>query len=415
VRSTLFDFVYCTKEVRDSPYKRVLVGFTQKLVQAGYGRPTINVHLRSALGVLALANRLGAKIAALDEAWVEGFARRVSQCRRPSYSRDYQLTLRHGAQLFLAHLRSVGLVITFRAQCRPPDPVLLTAFGQWMHQQRGASNATVYIYSVPIRALLGRLGHDPGRYDAQHLRQFVLDSTQSCKTAVAKRCTTALRMFLRFLIVEGKCPATLLGAIPVVAHWSLSSLPRYLNPDDIERIINTCDQSTRRGRRNRAILLLLARLGLRAGDIVQLRLNDVDWKEGWIHLSGKGRRQTRLALTHEIGAALARYLRRDRSSRDSEALFIRLVPPFQGLSSHAAVSVLVRGCMRKAGITPLVRGAAHVLRHSAATSMLQQGASLQQIATILRHESLQSTQIYAKVDVCAMRKVAQPWPRVQPC
>jgi site-specific recombinase XerD len=284
-----------------------------------------------------------------------------------------------------------------------------------MKQQRGASNATVYTYSVPIRALLDRLGHDPGRYDAQRLRKFVLKSTPTGKAAVAKRCITGLRMFLRFLIAEGKCPASLLGAIPAVAQWSLSSLPRYLDPEDIERLVNTCDTSTRRGRRNRVILLLLARLGLRAGDIVHLRLNDVDWKEGWIHLFGKGRRHTRLPLTQEIGAALATYLRRDRQSRDNDALFIRLVPPFREMASSSAVSWLVRGHMLNAGIIPSVKGAAHILRHSAATSMLRQGATLQQIATILRHESLQSTQIYAKVDVRAMHTVAQPWPSAHPC
>jgi site-specific recombinase XerD len=206
-----------------------------------------------------------------------------------------------------------------------------------------------------------------------------------------------------------------MGAIPVVAQWRLSSLPRYLHPKEVERLIDTCDQSTSSGRRNRAILLLLARLGLRAGDIVKLRLTDIDWKEGWIHLCGKGRRQTRLALTQEIGAALAAYLQQDRLPVDCDALFLRLISPFQGLSSHVPVSLLVRRCMRRAGITSPGGGAAHILRHSAATSMLRQGASLQQIAVILRHRSLQSTQIYAKVDVSAMREIAQPWPRVQPC
>ncbi len=415
MRSALFDFTFCTQEVLNSPHRRVLHGFMQKMAQAGYARTTIHRHLRAAMGALGWANRQGVEIVALDESWIDGFARRLSQCRRPRYSRDYQLTLRHGVRLFLEYLRNVGLVTTVGAQRPSSDPALLTAFSRWMHQQRGASNATVYIYSIPIRSLLGSLGQDPRRYDAQRLRKFVLESTQGCKSAVAKRCTTALRMFLRFLVSEGQCPASLMGAIPVVAQWRLSSLPRYLHPKEVERLIDTCDQSTPSGRRNRAILLLLARLGLRAGDIVNLRLTDIDWKEGWIHLCGKGRRQTRLALTQEIGAALAAYLQQDRLPVDCDALFLRLISPFQGLSSHVPVSLLVRRCMRRAGITSPGRGAAHILRHSAATSMLRQGASLQQIAVILRHRSLQSTQIYAKVDVSAMREIAQPWPRVQPC
>jgi site-specific recombinase XerD len=222
-------------------------------------------------------------------------------------------------------------------------------------------------------------------------------------------------MFLRFLIAEGHCPAALLGAIPTLAHWRLSSLPRHLPPEDVERLIASCDVSSPVGLRDRAIMLLLARLGLRAGDIVGLRLQDIDWKNAWISVCGKGRQQTRLPLSREVGGAIVAYLQEGRPSANTDTLFLRSRAPFRALGSHCAVSVLVDRAIRRTGIERPSRGAAHLLRHSLASSMLRQGASLQDIAAVLRHRSVQTTQIYAKVDVTALMQIAQPWVEVAPC
>lgn len=222
-------------------------------------------------------------------------------------------------------------------------------------------------------------------------------------------------MFLRFLIAEGHCPAALLGAIPTLAHWHLSSLPRHLPPEDVERLIASCDVSSPVGLRDRAIMLLLARLGLRAGDIVGLRLQDIDWKNACISVSGKGRQQTRLPLSREVGGAIVAYLQEGRPSANTDTLFLRSRAPFRALGSHCAVSVLVDRAIRRTGIERPSRGAAHLLRHSLASSMLRQGASLQDIAAVLRHRSVETTQIYAKVDVTALMQIAQPWVEVTPC
>jgi site-specific recombinase XerD len=295
------------------------------------------------------------------------------------------------------------------------DPALLVSFCDWMRQQRGTCDATLYGYSIPVRDLLKKLGEDPGTFDAQNLRQFILDTSQRCGWASAKKCTTAVRMFLRFLIADGKCAAGLDASIPALAHWRLSSLPRYLQSDEVERVIASCDPATPVGRRDRAILLLLARLGLRAGDIVQLRLDDLDWTQAAIRVSGKGRRQTLLPLTQEIGDAIATYIKDGRPQTGADTLFIRSRAPFRALASHCAISVVVARAMRRAGVTCPSRGAAHVLRHFVASSMLRQGASLQEIAVILRHRSITTTEIYAKVDVVALRQIAQPWPEVTSC
>jgi site-specific recombinase XerD len=222
-------------------------------------------------------------------------------------------------------------------------------------------------------------------------------------------------MFLRFLVSEGKCAAGMDAAIPRIAHWKLSALPKYLQEDEVERVIASCDLTTANGKRDRAILLLLARLGLRAGDIIQLRITDIDWKGASISVSGKSKRLTQLPLTQEVGQAIVDYLQQGRPRSDTEMLFVRALAPFTAFERSIAISCLVRRAMCRAGIARPSRGAAHVLRHSAATSMLRNGGTLQDIATILRHRSIMTTQIYAKVDVDALRDIAQPWPEELPC
>jgi len=314
----------------------------------------------------------------------------------------------HGARLFLTYLREAR-IIALHAQPPVHDPALLLAFCQWMRQQRGATDLTLHQYSIYIRELLGRLGERPSCFDARRLRAFVLERSHSWGPAVAQKCTTALRMFLRFLIAEGKCAVGLDAAIPTTAHWRLASLPRYLQSEEVERLIASCDQASAVGWRDRAILLLLARLGLRAGDIVHLRLSDIDWKGAWIHVCGKGRRHTRLPLTQEVGDAIVTYLNEGRPRTNADTLFIRCRAPFCAFSS-STVSHIVDKALRRAGVRRPSRGAAHLLRHSLATSMLRQGASLEDIAPVLRHRSIETTQIYAKVDIMALRQIAQPWP-----
>jgi site-specific recombinase XerD len=222
-------------------------------------------------------------------------------------------------------------------------------------------------------------------------------------------------MFLRFLISQGRCPDYLYASIPTFAHWRLSALPFYLQADQVEQVIASPDLASSLGRRNRAILLLLARLGLRASDIVQLRLDDLDWREGMIRVSGKGRRQTVLPMTQEVGDALAAYIKDHRPQADTDAVFVRSSAPYRAFTDSTAISILVARAMRRTGINCPKRGAAHILRHSVASSMLRQGVSLQEIAGVLRHRSIATTEIYAKVDVITLRQVAQPWPEVKAC
>jgi integrase/recombinase XerD len=413
--SQFFETPERIRAIRSSPSGELIEGFADYLFQSGYAKITARRHIRSAEHIALWAGRKGLAVCELEETDLERFGNHLTRCRCGRFSRVHPLDIIAGARLFVRHSQGVDEPAIKVADPTEVEPPLLKAFGEWMRVQRGTSDQTLYNYSIPIRALIRRFGEDPCELNARSLRQFVETQNRTGEWAAAKRCTTALRMFLRFLIAEGRCRAGLLGAIPVLPHWRLTSLPRYLPSDDVERIIASCDKSSPMGKRDRAILLLLARLGLRAGDIVQLRLQDIDWKGAWVHVSGKNRCHAQLPLSREVGQAIVAYLHEGRPEAHTDALFLRSRAPFRALRSHAAVSVLVARAMRRAGIKRSARGAAHMLRHSLASSMLRHGASLQEISALLRHRSVETTQIYAKVDVTALKEIAQPWPEVTSC
>jgi len=198
-----------------------------------------------------------------------------------------------------------------------------------------------------------------------------------------------------------------------MAQWRLTALPRYIHQEDVERLIATCDRASTLGLRDRAILLLLSRLALRASDVGQLQLSGVDWKGGTIIVSGKARRETRMPLPQEVGDAILEYLERARPTAKSGALFLCNTPPFHPFRPGSMYGITQRA-VRRAGIKAPSHGT-HMLRHSAATEMLRRGASLEQVRSVLRHRSPETTLVYAKVDLNALKEIAQPWPTVPPC
>lgn len=392
----------------------LLEGFACDLWHAGYSEITGRRHIRAAEHLIFWAGQSGIQIAEFQEQILAQFDRHLVSCRCSGYGQYDRVNLVYGAQLFMAYLQRAGVISAFGTDRNSQDPALLTSFCEWMRQRRGTKDSTLGTYGISIRGLLKHVGEDLQRLNAKNLRQFVLDKSRSQGLAATKNCTTALRMFLRFLIAEGRCPVNLDQAIPIVAQWRLSPLPRYLQSEDVEQIIDSCDIGSPVGRRDRAILLLLARMGFRAGDIVQMQLDDIDWKGASISITGKSRQQTRFSLTQEIGQTIIHYLQDGRPPTDTAALFVGCRAPFLAFANHCAISVIVARAMQRAGVHCPSGGAAHVLRHSVATSMLREGISLQDIAVVLGHRTITTTQVYAKVDRPTLQQIAQPWPEVQP-
>jgi site-specific recombinase XerD len=244
---------------------------------------------------------------------------------------------------------------------------------------------------------------------APHVTRFVMRHAHRLSPMRAGLMATALRSFFRYLRHRGAIATDLAGCVPTVPNWSLSTLPRFLPADEVERTLDGCDRKTSVGRRNHAILLLLARLGVRAGEVVGLSLDDFDWNTGQITIRGKGGKSAQLPLAADVGAALAAYLRHDRPKSATRSVFLRHRAPLVGFGNSSTISSLVRRALKHAGVESAHTGA-HVLRHSLATSLLRQGGSLDEIGELLRHQSPNTTAIYAKVDVAALHTLALPWP-----
>jgi len=412
--SKLFAAPARLRAIRSAPAGALVERFAEHLILRGYAEITARRHIRAAEHLVCWAIREGLAVRDVGARELRSFAGHLAHCRCGRYCCSKRTEIVGGARLFLNHVGGNERPSIRNREPEPNEPDLLRSFFAWMKERRGTSDAGLYNYGQPIRRLLHRINEDPSKLDAHLLRRFVLKESQPGRWA-ARRCRTAVRMFLRFLIAEGRCRAGLLGAIPVVPQWRLAPLPRPLPAEDVECLIVSCDRSSVFGRRDRAILLLLARLGLRAGDIVQMRLSDIDWKGAWVCVSGKNRRQVRLPLTQEVGQAVAAYIQDGRGKANTDALFLRGRAPYRPFANHCAVSMIVATAMQRAGVERPARGAAHLLRHSVASSMLRRGASLQEISTLLRHRSIGTTQIYAKVDVIGLQRIAQPWPQVVPC
>lgn len=299
-----------------------------------------------------------------------------------------------------------------RVVAATPIEELVERYSAYLLGQRGLAPSTVRNYVGVARVFLAWReaaagGLDLERLDAAAVSEFVLaEAGRSC-VGSAKCMVTRLRVFLRFLHVEGEIDQALMDAVPSVAGWRLAGLVKALDARSVTRLLASCDRRTRVGRRDFAIITLLWRLGLRAGEVAALRLGDLDWRSGVLLVRGKGSRQERLPLPADVGETLAGWLERGRPRRDSVFVFTRLRAPYGGLSAGAVSQIVRRACQR-AGL-PLV--GAHRLRHTAATEMLRAGGSLTEVGQVLRHRGRDVTSIYAKVDRLALAVVVQPWPR----
>ncbi len=286
------------------------------------------------------------------------------------------------------------------------DPQVAAYVG-WLRQDRGVTDETIRRYRAEIERLMPMLGA-PAQWDAATLRDAFERRSKEIPGSTAL-LATIMRSYLRFLIGRGQCRPALLHAMPSVRRYRLSALPRYIDPATIERIIAACPTGRPVEVRDKAIILLLARLGLRAGDIRDMRLDDIDWRSGQLKVKGKTRRPDRLPLPQGVGDAILAYLAAARPTAIEAHLFLRSQAPFRPFSSSAEIAGIVARTLERGGIEGLPTGS-HIFRHSLATNMLRSGAGLESIGTILGHSSPETTAIYAKTDLPMLLKIAQPWP-----
>jgi site-specific recombinase XerD len=394
--------------MREGPLGAYVDAFAQQLIDEDYAKASS----RYALQLVAdLGRWLGRRKIAASQLAKEHLDRYLEYRSR---HRRY----RSGDAAIVRRLLSLLLDKGVITQCRPiektPGERLEEQFRVYLERERRLAPATVFHYLVFARRFLTQYFAD-GELRLDRLRAtdvvgFVQrEAARLHHPKRSKLMTTALRSFLQYVHYCGLIGVDLRISVPTVASWSIASLPRALSSDEVQRLLSHCDRHTALGRRNWAILLLLARLGMRAGEVVGLALEDLDWQAAELRIRAHGGNSDRLPIPQDVGAALADYLRHARPACSSRRVFVRMRAPHRGFASSVAICCIVRRALERAGLNPAHKGA-HLLRHSVATHMLRQGASLAEIGELLRHRSPQTTMIYAKVDLDALRPLALPWP-----
>jgi site-specific recombinase XerD len=384
--------------------------FADDLNRDGYAPASAVRYIRGAAHLGCFVQRRGGALTTVDLNILDSFRRHLRRCRCPHFRRGKISYHAHfGVKLFHHHLVERGVCRRQPVPEAASVPTLVTTFCQWFRTHRGVKEPTLRHYARGATDLIGTLGEDVGQWKAQAVRNFLLERASQCGTPTTQKLITSLRAFLRFLNFRGECRDDLALAIPAVAHWRLARLPRCLSAEEVNRLIAASDGTTPGRLRDRAILLMLARLGLRSGDVAALRLGDIDWNNGTLQVMGKGRYQVRLPLPQDVGDALLRYLDYRPATAVTDRLFLRSIAPCRPFATGDGISSVVKHALKRANIDAPAKGA-HLLRHTAATEMLRNGVPLDQAGLVLRHRSIDMTAYYAKADVALLKQVAQPWP-----
>ncbi len=395
-----------SRVVVTGPLEPFVVGFAAELSRLGFKPVPVVQQLELVADLDGWLAAEGVGLAGLSSEVAEGFceARRAAGCTS-------RMTVRALGPL-LGYLRGLGVA----PPASTPAPVgaveeLLSRFRRYLEHERGLVPAAARGYVDKVRPFLERFDGADGlefeRVDVVEVRGFVVDVCPRLGRRSAQLTVVALRSLLRFLHLDGELERSLAGAVPSVAGWRLSELPKRLEPEQVEALLASCDRSTVAGVRDLAILTVLVRLGLRAGEVAGLSLEGIDWRAGEIVVCGKGERSERLPLPVDVGEAIVGYLRDGRpASAQGRTVFVRVVAPHCALTTGGITQVVVAAA-RRAGLGQIH---AHRLRHTAASEMLRAGATLAEVGQVLRHRRAASTAIYAKVDREALRQIARPWP-----
>jgi integrase/recombinase XerD len=333
-------------------------------------------------------------------------AQQVRPCRGDAAALRHLLEFLRGERVIPTEKRVSARLLTPAERCGQ-------AYEQHLREARGLARATIINYVPFIRSFLkDRFGSGLATLShlcARDVVGFVRRQAPRLHPKRAKLLTSALRSFLQYARYRGEVKLDLAAAVPIVANWSMSSIPRAIGTDAVRQLLASIDRRTAMGRRDYAILLLLARLGLRSGEVTFLELDDIDWNVGQLSVRGKSGPRSDLPLPSEVGKAIAAYLRRGRPRCTSRRVFLRAKAPLCGFRGPGSVGSIVRHRLQRARVDAPTHGT-HQFRHGLATEMLRQGASLDEIGEVLGHHNPQTTKIYTQVDLEALRTLALPWP-----
>jgi site-specific recombinase XerD len=387
------------------PLEPHVAGFAEELLRQGYSRSSAAQQVCFIAHLDRWMSAGGVELDGLSAPLIERY---LAERRSAGYVEYRSVRALRPLREFLAPLGVLPV-----PQVVPPGPVeeLLGRYRGYLIGERGLTSGTARGYVDLVRPFAATRLHggvlDFASLTAADVTGFVLGACPGRAVGSAKLIVCSLRSLLGWLHVTGATPVSLVSAVPSVAGWRLSALPKGLEPGQLRRLLAACDRRMATGRRDYAIMLLLARLGLRAGEVAHLGLGDIDWRHGEVAIVGKGNRAERLPLPADVGAAIAAYLRRGRpGTAEGRSVFVRVHAPHRALTT-GGVTMVVFGAAQRAGLPKMH---AHRLRHTAATAMLRAGSPLPEVGQVLRHRSPLTTAIYAKVDRDALAVLARPWP-----
>lgn len=391
------------------PYTRFVDAYQRHLLDLGHRDWTVSAKVLSARHFcrwLVLTDQCLSDVRDTD---VDRFADHECHCKGARRSVPIHRRYVSEVRSFVRFLVEGG-VVEATSVPRPERGPEIAAWLDWLRRHKGLSDSTLRNYEGYLRKLLPLIGTDPSRYEPLQLRTAFLERCLCEGRDTWPRMATALRSWLAYNSAAGRCPATLTTVLPPIVRRRRDNVPRGLKAADVERLLAACDTATAVGRRDLAVLLLLARLGLRAGDVQGLTFDQIDWERGCLRVSGKGRREAELPLPQEVGDAILAYLEHGRPRLDDPHVFLRERAPVRPYATSRVVSKIVARAIRRAGLKDTPSRGAHLLRHSLASGLIEDGATLESVAGLLRHRSIDTTSIYAKADPGRLGEIAQAWP-----
>lgn len=386
-----------------------LVGlYAARLVKEGLARQGTWRCLSLVCDALSWIAGTRSKLSDLDERMIEDYLlhRAAKQTIQPGD--------RAALKRLLSVLRDAGAIAPAVVPAMTPQDRTFEEFGNYLLSERGLAPMSIIRHRPVIRRFLREVcpagSSDLAKITQEDVTGYIQRHARDRSAASGKAMCWSLRAFLRYLHHRGLNPLALVGCVPSIRQWQLSNLPTYLCAAQVQKVLDGCDLTTALGRRNYAILMMLAKLGLRAGEIATLTLDDIDWRSGEMLVRAKGRQRARMPMPPDVGAAVVTYLRDGRPTSSCRQVFLRSPAPNVGFAFGCAITMIAKTALERAGIRGYAHQGAHIFRHSLATELLRCGATLSEIGQLLRHESHDTTRIYAKVDIKALRTLSLPWP-----
>ena len=397
------------RRLKNGPHGQIVELYAARLVKDEFAVASARRHLKLAADLSCWIKRCGLKPTDLDEHMTKRYL------KYRAGKRSIQSSDQSAINRLLSVLRDAGMIPPAPTTPSTPEAPIFAAFSDYLRQERGLAPSTIINHLRFIRYFLrgvcpagdsdlANISHEAViRYIERHARDGSVGSGMLMRWSV--------RAFLRYLHLKGLTQVALADCVPSIRQWKFASLPTYLSAVEVQKVLDGCDRTLAVGRRDYAILMLLAKLGLRAGEVATLSLDDIDWRCGQMLIHSKGRKRARLPMPPDVGAAIVAYLR-DRYYRTSSCrrLFLRTAAPHVGFASGCSITMIAKSALERAGIHGYAHQGAHIFRHSLATELLRSGATLSEIGQLLGHERHDTTRVYAKVDFDRLRTLSLPWP-----